>query len=239
MDQAPVWLRRRSTGVGRPAERSQEEVTAAAIELADLDGLVAVSMRGVAGRLGTGAASLYRYVSGRDDLLDLMIDEVAAGYELPPPTGPWLPGLVEVGRQARALMLRHPWLPELVLTRPVIGPHGVDLLEHVLALLADHPAAPARKLEAFAVMNATTAAFALNELGAAERPAHGAGDAVRAARPARAAGRPDAYLAHAMAAGGHPHLTAALAGMTPTAVNSGDRFESVLADVLTGLLGPA
>jgi AcrR family transcriptional regulator len=221
MDQAPVWLRPRSTGVGRPAERSREEVTAAAVELADLEGLAAVSMRAVAGRLGTGAASLYRYVAGRDDLLDLMIDEVAAGYELPSPTGPWLPGLVEVGRQARVLMLRHPWSPELVLTRPALGPRGVDLLEHVLALLADHPAAPARKLEAFAVMNATTAAFALNKLGAAGRS------------------RPDAYLAHVVAAGGHPHLSATLAGVAPAAVNPGDRFESVLADVLTGLLGPA
>ncbi|GAA2544605.1 hypothetical protein GCM10010435_11490 [Winogradskya consettensis] len=109
----------------------------------------------------------------------------------------------------------------------------------VRALLADHPAAPARKLEAFAVMNATTAPFALNEIGAVERPARAVEDAGRAARPARAAGRPDAYLAHAIAAGGHPYLTAALAGMTPTAPDPGGRFESVLADVLTGLLGPA
>lgn len=188
-------------------------MTAAAISLADREGPAAVSMRRVAAELGTGAASLYRYVDSRDDLLDLMIDEVAAEYRLPDPGGPWLAGLLEVGRQGRELMLRHRWLPELVLTRSTLGPHGADLLEHVLAVLAEHPADVGRKLEAFAVMNTLTAAFVLNELsGGLERQG--------------------AYLAHVVAAGGHPHLTAAATGGSPA-----PRFEDTMARVLTGLLG--
>jgi AcrR family transcriptional regulator len=218
MEAVPVWLRERRTGVGRPAERSRAEVTAAAIALADREGLAAVSMRRVAAELGTGAASLYRYVSSRDDLLDLMTDEVAAAYRLPAPAGPWLPGLLEVCRQARELMLRHGWLPELVLTRSALGPHGTDLLEHVLAVLAEHPADVGRKLEAFAVINTLTAAFVLNELNG------GSG----------ARQRQGAYLAHAIAAGAHPHLTAALTGgeLVPA-----PRFEDSLSRVLVGLLG--
>ena len=124
------------------------------------------------------------------------IDEMAAGYRLPEPGGPWLPALLEVYRQSRALMLRHGWLPELLLTRSTLGPHATDLLEHVLAVLADHPADAGRKLEAFAVMTTLTAALTLNELNAGSGP-----------------GRAASYLAHAVAAGRHPHLTAALTGL--------------------------
>ncbi|GIE89099.1 TetR/AcrR family transcriptional regulator [Actinoplanes regularis] len=218
MDATPVWLRERRTGVGRPAERSRAEVTAAAIALADREGLAAVSMRRVAAELGTGAASLYRYVDSRDDLLDLMTDEVAAGYQLPAPDGPWLPQLLEVCRQGRSLMLRHGWLPELVLTRSALGPHGTDLLEHVLAVLAGHPADAGRKLEAFGVMSTLTAALALNELSG------GSG----------ARQRQGAYLAHVVAAGRHTHLTAALTGgpLVPAPL-----FDDTLSRVLVGLLG--
>ncbi|MEU8660526.1 TetR/AcrR family transcriptional regulator [Actinoplanes philippinensis] len=216
MDAVPVWLRERRTGVGRPAERSRAEVTAAAIALADREGLAAVSMRRVAAELGTGAASLYRYVDSRDDLLDLMTDEVAGGYRLPEPGGPWLAGLLEVCRQGRELMRRHGWLPELVLTRAALGPHGADLLEHVLAVLAGHPASAGRKLEAFGVMTTLTAALALHERGPGAGPRQGV------------------YLGHVVAAGRHPHLTAALAGgpLAPA-----PDFEDTVARVLTGLLG--
>ena len=218
MEAVPVWLRERRTGVGRPAERSRAEVTAAAITLADREGLAAVSMRRVAAELSTGAASLYRYVDSRDDLLDLMTDEVATAYQLPTPGGPWLPGLLEVCRQGRSLMLRHGWLPELVLTRSALGPHGTDLLEHVLAVLADHPADAGRKLEAFAVMNTLTAALALNELNGSSG----------------ARQRQSAYLAHVVTAGRHTHLTAALTGgpLVPA-----PRFEDTVSRVLVGLLG--
>jgi AcrR family transcriptional regulator len=217
MEGVPVWLRERRTGVGRPAERSRAEVIAAAIALADREGLTAVSMRRVAAELATGAASLYRYVDSRDDLLDLMIDAVVAGYELPPPGGPWLPGLLEVCRQGHELMRQHRWLPELVLTRSALGPHGTDLLEHVLAVLAEHPAEVGRKLEAFAVMNTLTAALTLNELSG--------GSSARQ--------RQSAYLAHVVAAGRHPHLTAALTSgpMVPA-----PRFEDTVSRVLVGLL---
>src|SRR5215468_4033019 len=85
----PIWLRPEHAAVGRPAQRSRAEVTAAAVAIADRDGLEAVSMRRVAAELGTGAASLYRYVETRDELLDLMTDEVAAEYSLPAPSGDW------------------------------------------------------------------------------------------------------------------------------------------------------
>ncbi|MDG3010629.1 hypothetical protein G4X40_10755 [Rhodococcus sp. D2-41] len=119
-------------------------------------------MRRVASALGTGASSLYRYVATRDDLLEMMTDSTAGEYDLPDPSGNWQADLLVVARQARHIMRRHPWLPALVIGRPTLGPHGADLLEHVLDVLADHPTHPARKLEAFALINGLTALFVQN-----------------------------------------------------------------------------
>lgn len=220
-EQEPViWLRPEQAPVGRPAERSRAEITAAAVELADREGLDAVSMRRLAAALGTGAASLYRYVSTRDDVLDLMIDSTAGEYDLPAPSGDWQADLLEIAQQARRIMRRHPWLPILVVTRPALGPHGIDLLEHLLDVLADHPAEPAHKLEAFAILNALTALFVQNELAASDPGAQ----------------RQSAYLLHAATAGTHPRIAAMLAATRPENT-SHDRFATVLTRALTGVLG--
>ena len=136
-----IWMRPEHAATGRPAQRSRAEITAAAVTIADREGLEAVSMRRVATELGTGAASLYRYVENREDLLDLMIDATGAEYVFAAPTGDWLADLLDIGDQARAIMRRHPWLPSLLITRSVLRPNGLVLLEHVLQALAPHPPA--------------------------------------------------------------------------------------------------
>ncbi|MCC9309487.1 TetR/AcrR family transcriptional regulator [Kitasatospora sp. RB6PN24] len=223
-DETVIWLRPERAAAGRPAERSRAEITAAALDLADREGLDAVSMRRVAALLGTGAASLYRYIATRDDLLDLMTDATGAEYDLPRPTGDWRADLLAVARQTRQIMRRHPWLPPLVITRPALGPHAADVLERVLELLADHPAPAARKLEAFALLNAMTALFVQNE------PA--------AATPSAAARR-TAYLRHVSAAGTHPRIAAALADLAGPAAGPDDTdpFDGAITRVLNGLLG--
>lgn len=215
-----IWMRPEQAPVGRPAERNRAEITAAAVELADREGLEAVSMRRVASVLGTGAASLYRYVATRDDLLDLMTDSTASEYNLPAPSGDWQADLLTIARQARQIMRRHPWLPAMVMGRPVLGPQGIDLLEHVLDVLADHPAGPERKLEAFALLSGLTALFVQNEMVAADISAT----------------RQSAYLRHVAAAGSHPRITALLAASPPDD-NSIERFDAVLVRALTGVLG--
>ena len=220
-----IWMRPEHAATGRPAGRSREEITAAAIAIADREGLDAVSMRRVAGDLGTGAASLYRYVETREDLLDLMIDATGAEYVFPRVTGDWLTDLLAIGDQARAIMRRHPWLPSLLITRAVLGPNGLVLLEHVLAALAPHPAGISAKMEAFAMLNTVTALFTQNELtGGSDRQQRNA-----------------AYLQHALATGGHPRLAELLA---PAAADPGpapdpaDRYRDIMARILTGLLAP-
>lgn len=225
-----IWVRPERAAAGRPAGHSRDEITAAAVAIADREGLDAVSMRRVAADLGTGAASLYRYLQTRDDLLDLMIDATGAEYACTAPTGDWLTDLLDIGEQARAIMRRHPWLPPALITRPVLGPNGLVLLEHVLEALACHPASTPVKLEAFALLNAATALFVQNEL---------AGGPARQERNA-------AYLHHALAVGDHPRLAELLATSPSSAASSpgkaaagpADRYRDILARILSGLLAP-
>lgn len=218
-DTEPIWLRPERAATGRPAERSRAEITAAALALADRGGLEAVSMRNVAVEIGTGAASLYRYVNGRDDLLDLMVDATAAELRPEPPTGDPIGDLVAFAEQLHAIMTRHPWLPELTLTRPVLGPNAVAALDHVLDVLADHPGGARTKLEVFALLNAAVATFALNERAAADRP-----------------GRAVAYLSRVAATGRRPRVTALLEDLAASDEPPGDRRAAALAAILSGLL---
>jgi AcrR family transcriptional regulator len=100
-----------------------DEITAAAIAIADADGLEALSMRRLAEALGVGTMSLYRYVPGRPELLDLMVDRASAG---PRPASDseegWRGRLEHVARENVALYLRHPWLLQVFPGRPPMGP---------------------------------------------------------------------------------------------------------------------
>lgn len=93
---------------------SLDRIVESGVELADGDGLAAVSMKRVAERLGFTTMSLYRYVASKDDLLLLMQDSVW----MPPPgleTGRdgWRSGLERWCREQSAIMLRHPWLEQV------------------------------------------------------------------------------------------------------------------------------
>jgi Tetracyclin repressor-like, C-terminal domain len=91
-----------------------------------------------------------------------MTDATGAEYEPAPPTGDWLADLIAFGEQARLIFRRHRWLAGLTMTRPVIGPNGTAQIEHFLTLLQEHPAGIEAKMEAFAMLNGITAAFALH-----------------------------------------------------------------------------
>ncbi len=182
-------------------------------------------MRRVASALGTGAASLYRYVETREDLLDLMADSAGAEQPLAAPSGDWLADLIAVGERTRAIMRRHRWLAGLIMTRPLLGPNGVAAIEHVLEILADHPADVSAKLEAFAMLTSVTAAFVQLEVAG--------GRAIQQ--------RNSAYLIYAVTSGAHPRLGELLAGAAPPPADPADpadRYPDILRKVLTGLLEP-
>ncbi|WP_329426223.1 TetR/AcrR family transcriptional regulator [Streptosporangium sp. NBC_01495] len=126
---ASVDVRQMPKGGARAgiSERALDQplIVRTAIELADRDGVAAVSMRRIALELGVSVMSLYRYVVSREELNDLMVDTVFGERPLPEP-GPdgWRPKLELSAREEWALYRDHPWVSHLVAatTRPPIAP---------------------------------------------------------------------------------------------------------------------
>jgi AcrR family transcriptional regulator len=125
-----VWTRPRP----EPRRRAPgvDQYVAAALAVADAEGLAAVSMRRIAGDLGSGTASLYRYITNRDELVDLMVDAVHGEDPLPEPTGDWRADLAAVAHALRATLLRHPWLAGEMTGRPSLGPNSLRRSESAL-----------------------------------------------------------------------------------------------------------
>ncbi|MFE2012403.1 TetR/AcrR family transcriptional regulator [Streptomyces sp. NPDC059491] len=109
-------------------------VVDAALALADSGGLHALTMRAVAGRLAVTPMTLYTYVPGKGELLDLMLDAVFLRMERPPfgPGLPWRERVTAVADANRALHLRHPWLVELRIVRAPLGPGVMNKYEYEL-----------------------------------------------------------------------------------------------------------
>lgn len=130
---ALLW-RTPEAATGR-AGLSVDRIVATAIELADADGLGALSMRKVADKLGVGAMSLYTYVPGKGELIDLMIDTVLAETDRTVVEGGWRPRLAHVARENLALARRHPWLLQVATSRPGLGPHLIAKYDFELGAL--------------------------------------------------------------------------------------------------------
>ncbi|MGW3992162.1 TetR/AcrR family transcriptional regulator [Amycolatopsis sp. NPDC004772] len=124
-DHPVIWMRPEHGTRGPKPAYGRRDVAAAAVRIADAEGIEAVSMRRIAAELGTGTTSLYRYVSKKDDVLELMGDEVLGelrGTKLP---GGWRNGLRTIARLLRETALRHPWLPSLSSGRANQGPNSL------------------------------------------------------------------------------------------------------------------
>lgn len=228
MAQEPVtvWTRAERGARGPQPAHSRADLTAVAVELADRSGLSAVSMRQVAKELGTGQASLYRYVTGREDLLDLMTDAVVGEIDLDIPLhGDPVTDLVALASRAKAVQLRHPWLPDIPPEPLRLGPRSVDYLEYALRAMAPVRLPGPTKMEIVALMSALVAQFARAEIQGS-----------RATTDRQAAQA--AYLSRTASQGSHPHVAAAMAdraGAAP-AEDPQQLFERAMHRVLAGLV---
>ncbi len=145
----------------RPLGR--EQIVAAAVALADDDGIAAVSMRKVAGRLDVEAMSLYHHVANKDDLLDGMVDAVTAEFTVPPDAEDWRAALRGRCHAARAALRRHPWAVGLMDSRSSPGLATLRHHEAVLASLRGGGFSVAGAAHAFALIDSFLYGFALQE----------------------------------------------------------------------------
>ncbi|NBE51833.1 TetR/AcrR family transcriptional regulator C-terminal domain-containing protein [Streptomyces boluensis] len=121
-------------------ELSLDRIVRAAVEIADAEGLPALSMRGVAARLGVAAMSTYRYVPSKEDLVLHMAD-AAFGEESCPVGAPedWRTRVELGARTLWSLYRKHPWLAQLgSLTRPLLVPNLMVHGEWILSALDGH-----------------------------------------------------------------------------------------------------
>ncbi|WP_410584500.1 TetR/AcrR family transcriptional regulator [Amycolatopsis sp. lyj-108] len=132
-----VWMRPPKRKREQPS-LSREQIVSAAIELLDAEGIDALSMRKLGARLDVAAASMYTHVAGKDELSELVVDEVYGEVALPEP-GPWRTAATTFAHDLRSVFLRHPWIGSLLGEAGVayLGPNVLKLSEAALALFED------------------------------------------------------------------------------------------------------
>jgi AcrR family transcriptional regulator len=131
---------RRSTAAVRrattsPTALTRDRITASAIDLADREGIDALSMRKLGQGLGVDPMSLYNHVRDKDDLLDAVGDAVVGEIEPPAAVGDWKADLRAALLAARTAMLRHPWAAGVLESRVTPGPATMRHMELVLGIL--------------------------------------------------------------------------------------------------------
>lgn len=144
-----LWGRRDRPARGPRPALSLETIAQAAMDIADAEGLAAISMQRVAGDLGFTKMSLYRYVASKSELIAVMIDRaVGDPPDLSTIPGGWRPRLEEFVRLLTQVWEDHPWLPWATMGDRVMGPREVGWIESALSALSDTNLTGGERLDA-------------------------------------------------------------------------------------------
>lgn len=131
-----LWRLSPQSRMGRPAELDVECVVRTAVEIADTEGLAAVTLSRIAKSLGYTTMSLYRHVGSKDELYGLMKD-LATG-EPPQPVAPdWRSGLRQWAHALYTRYVERSWLALLPVSGPPNGPNAIAWLDAGLRTLRD------------------------------------------------------------------------------------------------------
>ncbi|WP_051757284.1 TetR/AcrR family transcriptional regulator C-terminal domain-containing protein [Nocardia sp. NRRL WC-3656] len=124
----------RASGRGPRQRSSVDEVVAAAVDIADAQGLEALTMRAVAAKLGLTPMATYTYVPGKAELLDLMLDAVYGRMPRTDLAGKsWRERVCAVAQDNRSMLARHRWVAGVPTTRPPLGPGLAAKYDHELS----------------------------------------------------------------------------------------------------------
>ncbi|MEU7854561.1 TetR/AcrR family transcriptional regulator [Nonomuraea sp. NPDC049141] len=132
-----VWARPQRRRLEQQQPLSREQIVSAALELLDTEGINALSMRKLGTRLNAGATSMYTHVANKDELLELLVDQVYGEVEAPAADDPagWRAAITRYAHSLRATVLRHPWIVSVLGETGVayLGPNVMRQNEAVLA----------------------------------------------------------------------------------------------------------
>lgn len=213
------------------AERSplsRERVLECAVDIADSEGLDAVTMRSIAKELGVKPMSLYHHVANKRAILDGIVDVVFAQIAAPTPGGDWRAELHRRATSAREVLGRHPWAVVLMETSTSPGPATLRHHDAVLGTLRAAGFSLVATGHAYALLDAFTYGFAIQEAGL---PFTGPEDTAEIAAGFAAQISPEDY----------PHMTEyAVERVMKPGYDFGDEFEfglNLLLDALAGFAG--
>lgn len=118
---------------GRPRALTRQQVVRAALMLIAQDGVAALTMRNLAARLGVVPGALYRHISGKEQLQDLVLDSVLAEVDRTvDPQLQWTGQIKELAGRLRTVLADHPGVAALLKVRDPLGPHSLALAEALL-----------------------------------------------------------------------------------------------------------
>ncbi|MGW0781922.1 TetR/AcrR family transcriptional regulator [Streptomyces sp. NPDC002913] len=206
-----------------------DRIVATAVGVADTEGLDALSMRRLSTELGTGTMTLYRYVPGKSELLDLMLDRVQGeplAVDASQVPDDWRTAVDVMARTYRDTLRAHPWLLKINQARTVLGPSALRGLELALTGLRGMGLTDPELIGVIITVNSFVEGLARTESHAAEAAREtGLSDAAfwEGQRP---------YLERAMLSGDYPRM-AALSG--DAFGNDFDHFAFGLGRILDGL----
>lgn len=152
---AQLWGRESATvRRGPKPSLTIRDIARAAVAIADERGWEAVSMKAIADSLGLSTMSLYRYVDGKDDVVDLLVDEA---YGLPDPdltaSGTWRERISAWARAAATTLRTRPWITEIPMSRPPMGPNTVSWTEAGVQAFDDVELSGQQKLNALLLVD--------------------------------------------------------------------------------------
>lgn len=131
-----IWTRAQPTT--RRPRFTREAIAAAAVRIADTEGLDALSMRRLAAEVGAGTMTLYHYVHTKDELFALVTDAVMGEVALPEGEvlpGDWRAAITLIAHRSRVTLERHPWMLD-IRDDPAFGPNGVRHFDQTLEALS-------------------------------------------------------------------------------------------------------
>lgn len=144
---------------------NKERILRAAIELADRNGLGALTMRRLGNLLGVEAMSLYKHVAGKDEILDGIVDLVVGEIELPDPGSDWKAAMRQRAASTRRVLLRHPWAIGLFEARGAFGPATLRYIDAVLASLRAGGFSLETAARSFSVLDSYVYGHVIQEIG--------------------------------------------------------------------------
>jgi AcrR family transcriptional regulator len=216
-----LWARPQEST--RPA-LTREKIVRAAIELADAEGLKAVSIRQVAARLEARTMTLYSHIDSKDDLLALMADEITAEILIPPEELPadWREAISLICRRTREAVLRHPWQVWVVGARPQIGPNALRHVEQSLEAVRPLGLDPQRAVRVIGSLDDFTLGHVIRETMGTVRRGHAEDwEGMRS------------YMEQVVSGGDFPNLAPLLEVRNPP--DAEESFEQGLAWMLDGI----